>query len=411
MISANELRKIDFSAAQSGYNIDEVNYTIDEAAKTIDAYVNENQELYRKMEILASRIEQYREEEDSIKAALITAEKMADKIKKESDEEARNLISKSEQTAKKTIDEANEKADKIVSEARDYASSIIKEKTDEANKLITDAEKKAYEAISSSKIVAQNILDQAKEISEDLITKSKEEKQAYDMLISVLKNDAESFISNLKSLYSHQLDVLNAAKLESDQDKLQENESNVDSLQNEIDSLISEIDEMENAIPDSVNVENTEENEVSQTDDIQEYAEKPEENETEEDTESDTEDETEDTDEEEENSDDDEFVIVEDTDPMAAVEAFSQDEITPIDDTAPYIPEIQEDAPMEEIESDSEESLFDKDAAQPFETYFNIKREEDHNDRTQTISLVPPEDDDDEDDDEPKFKGFFKKKK
>lgn len=410
MISANELRKREISTEHNGYNIDEVNYTIDEAAKTIDAYVNENQELYRKMEILASRIEEYREEEDSIKAALITAEKMADKIKKESGEEASNLISQSEQTAKKTIDEANEKADKIVSEARDYASSIIKEKTDEAKKLVEDAEKRANEAISSSKIVAQNVLEQAKEISEDLITKSKEEKQAYDMLISVLKNDAESFISNLKSLYSHQLDILSAAKLESDNDKLQENEESVDSLQNDIDSLISEIDEMENAIPESVNVEKSD-YEISETDDTQEdYVDDPEENEAEEDTVIETAAEEEKK-EENGNSSEEEFVIVEDTDPMAAVEAFSQDEITPVDDTEPYIPEIQEEAQMEEIKSDVEESLFDNEEVQPFETYFNIKREDAHSDRTQTISLVPPEDEDDEDGDEPKFKGFFKKKK
>ena len=57
-----------------------------------------------------------------------------------------------------------------------------------------------------------------------------------------------------------------------------------------------------------------------------------------------------------------------------------------------------------------DESLFDEGDQLPFENYFNINREDVHNDKSQTISLIPPEDDEDEDD-EPKFKGFFKKKK
>ena len=86
---------------------------------------------------------------------------------------------------------------------------------------------------------------------------------------------------------------------------------------------------------------------------------------------------------------------------MKAVEAFSQNEITPIEKTA--VPEISEDTDME-----NEESLFDDGEQLPFENYFNVNREDVHNDKTQTISLIPPEDDEDE---EPKFKGFFKKKK
>ena len=45
----------------------------------------------------------------------------------------------------------------------------------------------------------------------------------------------------------------------------------------------------------------------------------------------------------------------------------------------------------------------------PFETYFNVNRNDPHN-TNETISLIPPDDDED-DDDTTKFKGFFKKKK
>ena len=57
---------------------------------------------------------------------------------------------------------------------------------------------------------------------------------------------------------------------------------------------------------------------------------------------------------------------------------------------------------MEDVSSDDE---------QPFESYFNLKKEDAHLDKTQTISLVPPDDYDDGEDDEPRHKAFFKKKK
>ena len=74
----------------------------------------------------------------------------------------------------------------------------------------------------------------------------------------------------------------------------------------------------------------------------------------------------------------------------AALDAFSSDEITPIEDTG-AIPEIDE-------------------KPQPFENYFHVNREDPHN-TDETISLIPEDDEDEDEEDNKKFKGFFKKKK
>ncbi|MBE6719767.1 MAG: hypothetical protein E7571_03795 [Ruminococcaceae bacterium] len=421
MISANDLRNVKLTKNGDGYSVEEVNATINAAADTIDAYVNENKELYRKMELLASKIEEYREEEDSIKAALITAEKMADQIKRESTEKAEKLITESEETANTTVSEANEKAEKLVSEARDYAASIVKEKTDEANAITADAEKKANDAINSSKIVAQNILDQAKEISDDLIGKSKEEKEAYEALNASLKENAREFIANVSALYIRQLETLKNAKLEVEKN----DENKVAEIQKEVDSLVNEMDEMEEAIPSAVTVDSAEVNsqEAPASDDEEEtitvettVADEPSAEEAapqtpaaDDDFEIITDDE-----EEEEPVNTAEAVEAfseeeeEPQDPMAAVEAFSRNTVSPIDTSSFGVPEIVEDAQMESTK-DEEKSLFDDEGELPFESYFNVKKEDVHGDRTQTISLVPPEDD--EKNETPKFKGFFGKKR
>lgn len=418
MISAKDLKNVDLAVANSGYVTKDVDKLLNEAANTIEAYQRENKELYHKLEVLASKIEEYRSEEDAIKTALVTAQKMADKIKKESKDAAALLIESSEAEAKQKMDTANTEAEAIVRKARDYSANLINNKTNEANEIISTAQAKANEAINSSKVVAQDILDQAKAISTDLISKSKAEKEAYEILISTIKNDAKSFVENLKKLYSDQLDVLNSSKLDTSSADADSAEKNVEDVHGDVSSLVDEVKEFSSAIPEEINIPEIPHKEF---DDSDVKVEKPVFN-----TPADAEEVEEPQQEELENNidevvnnivenqpteppvittDDEEFEEDEDEplDPMEAVEAFSQNEITPIEKSA--VPEINEDADME-----NDESLFDEGDQLPFENYFNINREDVHNDKSQTISLIPPEDDEDEDD-EPKFKGFFKKKK
>lgn len=418
MISAKDLKNVDLAVANSGYVTKDVDKLLNEAANTIEAYQRENKELYHKLEVLASKIEEYRSEEDAIKTALVTAQKMADKIKKESKDAAALLIESSEAEAKQKMDTANTEAETIVRKARDYSANLINNKTNEANEIISTAQAKANEAINSSKVVAQDILDQAKAISTDLISKSKAEKEAYEILISTIKNDAKSFVENLKKLYSDQLDVLNSSKLDTSSADADSAEKNVEDVHGDVSSLVDEVKEFSSAIPEEINIPEIPHKEF---DDSDVKVEKPVFN-----TPADAEEVEEPQQEEMENNidevvnnivenqpteppvittDDEEFEEDEDEplDPMEAVEAFSQNEITPIEKSA--VPEISEDADME-----NDESLFDEGDQLPFENYFNINREDVHNDKSQTISLIPPEDDEDEDD-EPKFKGFFKKKK
>lgn len=418
MISAKDLKNVDLAVANSGYVTKDVDKLLNEAANTIEAYQRENKELYHKLEVLASKIEEYRSEEDAIKTALVTAQKMADKIKKESKDAAALLIESSEAEAKQKMDTANTEAEAIVRKARDYSANLINNKTNEANEIISTAQAKANEAINSSKVVAQDILDQAKAISTDLISKSKAEKEAYEILISTIKNDAKSFVENLKKLYSDQLDVLNSSKLDTSSADADSAEKNVEDVHGDVSSLVDEVKEFSSAIPEEINIPEIPHKEF---DDSDVKVEKPVFN-----TPADAEEVEEPQQEELENNidevvnnivenqpteppvittDDEDFEEDEDEplDPMEAVEAFSQNEITPIEKSA--VPEISEDADME-----NDESLFDEGDQLPFENYFNINREDVHNDKSQTISLIPPEDDEDEDD-EPKFKGFFKKKK
>lgn len=403
MISADELRRRDISSSQNGYDKREVNALLEEAAETIEAYVNQGEELYHKMEVLASKIEEYRAEEDIIKTAIIKAEKTAEEIRVEAKDKKKVMLDDANaqaeaitQKAQQLKDEAEkinadsvEQAEKIVAEARERAAEILKEKTEEGNLIIANAEKKANEAINSSKVVAQNILDQAKEISTDLLEKSREEKEAYELLIEALKGDAKAFLESVKALYKEQLEILDKAKLESDSEVKAEKTETVVDLQQEVENLVSEMEEMESAIPASISIDEPEEEEISEPEEaveeiVEEIVEEPEE-------EAPAEESTQEEDSEYIEIVDDNGLTIEEeeeepADPMEAVAAFSR----------------------KSYEEPQEESLFN-DNEQAFESFFNVSSTDAHGDRSQVISLIPPDDDEDEDD-APRFKGFFKRK-
>lgn len=426
MISSKELRQKDLEITQNGYNIAEVDALMAESAATIDAYEKQSGDLYHKLEVLAGKIEEYRQEEDAIKTALVTAQKMADKITKESNETASLLISKSEETAKDTVANAKAESDKIISSAREYSTNLIAEKTQQAEEITNKAQDKANEVIASAKVVAQDILDQAKQISDDLIAKSKAEKEAYEILSNTIKNDAKEFIEKVKSLYNNELDALNSAKLDKENDDTDAEEKSIAEIDSEVSGLVDEIEEFTSSIPQPISSEesgdDTEDAEAEEAEDLQEVIAADDAEDFEEETEYEREEDnkepafdlneieyeeiTDDDDEDDITEDDEKPVIEEDepADPMEAVEAFSQNQITPIKSDSP-IPEISEDADMED-----DDDLFDNSGELPFEAYFNVNQQDVHNDKSQTISLIPPEGDED-DEPQPKFKGIFKKKK
>lgn len=426
MISSKELRQKDLEITQNGYNIAEVDALMAESAATIDAYEKQSGDLYHKLEVLAGKIEEYRQEEDAIKTALVTAQKMADKITKESNETASLLISKSEETAKDTVANAKAESDKIISSAREYSTNLIAEKTQQAEEITNKAQDKANEVIASAKVVAQDILDQAKQISDDLIAKSKAEKEAYEILSNTIKNDAKEFIEKIKSLYNNELDALNSAKLDKENDDTDAEEKSIAEIDSEVSGLVDEIEEFTSSIPQPISSEesgdDTEDAEAEEAEALQEVIAPDDAEDSEEEIEYEREEDnkepafdlneieyeeiTDDDDEDDITEDDEKPVIEEDepADPMEAVEAFSQNQITPIKSDSP-IPEISEDADMED-----DDDLFDNSGELPFEAYFNVNQQDVHNDKSQTISLIPPEGDED-DEPQPKFKGIFKKKK
>lgn len=79
MLTLNEIRNVNFRKSNfGGYRAEDVEAFIDEVQLSYDALLRENAELVKKLEVLASRIAEYQNEEEAIRNALMNAQKVAD---------------------------------------------------------------------------------------------------------------------------------------------------------------------------------------------------------------------------------------------------------------------------------------------------------------------------------------------
>ena len=78
-LTLEDIANISFPRANfGGYRAEDVDAFIDDVQVSYDNVLKESAELKRKLAILAQKVEEYRNEEDSIRNTLLSAQKLAD---------------------------------------------------------------------------------------------------------------------------------------------------------------------------------------------------------------------------------------------------------------------------------------------------------------------------------------------
>ncbi len=108
MITAQDIQEKAFERAVKGYNMAQVDEFLDELAADFTALSKENASLKGKLRVLVQKVDEYRQTEDSMRLALLSAQKMSAQIESE----------------------AREKADATVAEAKDYANRLTQKTAD-----------------------------------------------------------------------------------------------------------------------------------------------------------------------------------------------------------------------------------------------------------------------------------------
>ena len=107
MLTIEEIKNIAFrKAGMGGYRPADVDEFIDDVIETIEKMKAEKADLLKKMDILATKIEQYRDDEETVRNALLSSQKIADQALKEANDKAAYIIKSAEKKSKKILTEA-----------------------------------------------------------------------------------------------------------------------------------------------------------------------------------------------------------------------------------------------------------------------------------------------------------------
>ncbi len=106
MYTASDIRNVQFTKNMGGYKIAEVEAFVEACADTVEALTAEKEELTKKLGILADKLVEYRRDEDSIRSALLSAQRTGDAIIREANEEAATVVEAAKREAEAIVSKA-----------------------------------------------------------------------------------------------------------------------------------------------------------------------------------------------------------------------------------------------------------------------------------------------------------------
>lgn len=132
MISSEDVRHVTFDKAFQGYRREDVDDYLKQVAQTMDDLAAQNDDLQKKLVMLAQRIEKYRTMENSLSTSMINAQRMGDSIIRESKQKAAEIIRSAnikaedrEQRARDDVELAKQEIVTLKGEADSFKRSLI----------------------------------------------------------------------------------------------------------------------------------------------------------------------------------------------------------------------------------------------------------------------------------------------
>ena len=132
MISSEDVRRVTFDKAFQGYRREDVDAYLKEVAQAMDDLAAQNDDLQKKLVVLAQRIDQYRAEEDTLRTTMINAQRLGENVIREAKQKAAEIIRTAnikaedrEQSSRDDVELAKQEIVTLKSEADSFKRSLI----------------------------------------------------------------------------------------------------------------------------------------------------------------------------------------------------------------------------------------------------------------------------------------------
>ena len=209
MLRPEQILNVKFTPVSKGtYNAEEVDAFLRSVAESYEESLANNQELIKKISILADKIESYRNDEEAIKLALLDAHKMAESVNKSANEKADAIVSDAENKSKIILDGANRQADQTISEAKEKAKEIVDNAKTAVTSLQQKAQTEAETAVAEANRKAAEIVANAEEKGREIIGTSKQSYEFYSAELEKIQAETTKFKAAMENICKGQLNLL-----------------------------------------------------------------------------------------------------------------------------------------------------------------------------------------------------------
>lgn len=99
LLTVQDIQDVQFNKSFGGYKTDEVDEFLDRCAETVDVLTRTNADNEHKMQVLGQSVMDYRAQEDTIRNALINAQRMNDTILEEARQQAEQIVAQATEQA------------------------------------------------------------------------------------------------------------------------------------------------------------------------------------------------------------------------------------------------------------------------------------------------------------------------
>ncbi|MDR2531947.1 MAG: DivIVA domain-containing protein [Oscillospiraceae bacterium] len=181
-MNAKEISTRKFDRGFNGYKTDEVDEFLKEISAEFSQLQVDNRDLEKKLEVLADKVREYRDDEDAIKEAMLGAQKQGNA----------------------TIAEAKEKAKKIVEDAQDKADTMLADAREESKRLREEADANLKNANDEAKRIENEAAAKLEKMEEEYRNKLDLNKE----ILSKTKNEVMRFRQMVLEDFKRVVDIM-----------------------------------------------------------------------------------------------------------------------------------------------------------------------------------------------------------
>ena len=199
MLTPDRIREKTFQTTGRGsYRAEDVDRFLSEVAASYEQMFKENTDLIKKISILAKKVEEYRADEDSLKMALLNAQKLADKI-----------VAEAKETAANEVASVKSETDKLRAEAASDAAALELNAKNESESLLASSKKEADEILTTAKAEAERVVNEANATSKEILGGINRKVTKESLVLEMMQKESTIFKQRLVSMYKEHINLIN----------------------------------------------------------------------------------------------------------------------------------------------------------------------------------------------------------